>query len=1146
MGNTYLFSSKRKSFFPRLLSLALLIGCFICTSSVYAVSGVKEGAQSRTVNGNITDELGEVLIGVTVKVVGASTGTISDVDGNYTISVPNASASLEFSYVGYSTQVIQVGEKTQINVVMKTDAKVLDQVVVTALGMKRSEKALGYAMTEIKGDDLNTSAINPVSALQGKAAGVEISGTDGGLFGSTKIQIRGASTLTGNNQPIYVVDGVILENSTHDSSSDWSANSGDYGNELKNLNPDDFESISILKGSAATALYGSRGLKGAIVITTKGGGKQKGLGVSVTQSIGFDKANTFPDLQTEYGQGSMAGWIGYGNTWKDENGNDKYYQFDTNQFNYNLDGKPSLIGGGSGVYWGPRYDGREIELYDKTYGNYNGNKNFYKDMYKTGFSNNTNIIVKGGNGKTSFYNSLGYRYAEGIVENNTFWRLSNMLKASHEINDRVTINGSMTFAISKPKNPQTNMGDPVYNGDIGGSYDADYYKHKYRGDVQSGMASTSYGDTYGSVPGKSLWWSIYENRDVQKETVVRPTLDVNVKITDWVSFKGEGNMNYYFAKREVRELGTGYNNEGGKFMMQQEEKRQETLAGTFTFNKSLNDFYIGGFARGEFYNFERTYLKSETSGGLIVPGQYFIQNSKNPVVAEGKISGKKRILSTIFAANFGWKNQIYLDVTGRNDWSSALVYADGTGNYSYFYPSVSGSWLITESLKDKLPEWISFMKVRGSWAQVGNDTDPYNIQQGYDLKSYLQSSGGSIYVTSAPSKLYQVPLKPERKNSWEIGLDWRFLDNRINLDATYYKENTKDQIIEIDLPYESGVNKQLVNAGNIQNSGIELALNTVPFRNKDWEWTLDFTYTRNRSKIKEMHPNVQNFVKLQGDATYGNYRIASVAKVNGAYGLLMTDSNPLKDKDGQLILNWSDKRRTTYYERDGQVSPIGDINPDFYGSIATGLRFKDFTFRALIDMRYGGLIASYSNRYGTAYGMTESSLAYRDAEHGGITWTSKFEDTKGQVFHDGVIPEGKFKEGQIVTTPAGIEQNVGGMTFREAYEAGYVEPVHASAYWYMMNNWGQGVVNDSWVHEVKYIALREISVGYRVPRSFCNRLGLQGANLNFSARNLGYLYNSLPNNLNPESVRGSVSAAFRERGLTPNTASYTFTIGFDF
>lgn len=210
MGNTYLFSSKRKSFFPRLLSLALLIGCFICTSSVYAVSGVKEGAQSRTVNGNITDELGEVLIGVTVKVVGASTGTISDVDGNYTISVPNASTSLEFSYVGYSTQVIQVGEKTQINVVMKTDAKVLDQVVVTALGMKRSEKALGYAMTEIKGDDLNTSAINPVSALQGKAAGVEISGTDGGLFGSTKIQIRGASTLTGNNQPIYVVDGVIL------------------------------------------------------------------------------------------------------------------------------------------------------------------------------------------------------------------------------------------------------------------------------------------------------------------------------------------------------------------------------------------------------------------------------------------------------------------------------------------------------------------------------------------------------------------------------------------------------------------------------------------------------------------------------------------------------------------------------------------------------------------------------------------------------------------------------------------------------------------------------------------------------------------------------------------------------------------------
>ena len=759
--------------------------------------------QSETATGTVVDALGETVIGASVIVKGTTNGTITDFDGAF--SLPNVKKGdiIQISFVGYQTQEV-AWNGTPLKITLADDTQALEEVVVTALGMKRSTKALGYAMTEMKGEDLNANVMNPVSALQGKVAGVDISAGDGGLFGSSKILIRGASTLGANNQPIYVVDGVILDNGVKNGDADWSQTDKDWGNELKNLNPDDFETVSVLKGAAATALYGSRGLNGAVVITTKSGKGAKGLGVRFSQTFGFDHVYAGPDFQNKYGPGQYAGNIFF------EEGN----QWDTQQFKLNSSGNPTMIGVTT-RHFGPAFDGRQIEQFDYKMVPYTAVEDNFVDAYDMGFNTNTNVSVQGGNEKTNFYTSLSYKYADGTTPNNSFSRLSFLAKASHKLHDKVELEAGISFANSNPKGGESNFGELFTDGTWGRMYDTRYWRTRYKGS-HGGLASTSYGDEYGYAPGLGTWWGIYENEYGQKETSVRPSLKLTADITDWLKFSVEGNYNYYYKRNETKELGNGYANEGGYYAMGLYTKEQTNMNANLTFNKTFGDWTVNGFLRGEYYNNIEQAMSMNTNGGLIVPGQFFIGNSKNTPGYSGKIQGEKRILSVAFQAGASWKDQIFLDVTGRNDWSSALVYADGHGNYSFFYPSVSGSWLLHQTFRDSLPEWISFMKIRGSWAQVGNDTDAYKINSAYSVIS-ATGANGQIYALDIPTTAYSNDLKPERKNSWEVGLDWRFLENRIGVDVTYYKENTKDQLMNISVPYQSGIKNQFINAGNIQN-----------------------------------------------------------------------------------------------------------------------------------------------------------------------------------------------------------------------------------------------------------------------------------------------------------------------------------------
>ena len=1132
---------------------------FIRLSLVLALlaAGLTAYAQT-TVRGTVKDAAGNGVVGASVLVQGTQNGAIVDMDGSFALPGVKAGDVLEISCIGYAPQTV-TWTGGPVNVVLAEDSEMLEGTVVTALGIRRDQKAVGYAVTEIKSDQLNPNLINPVSALQGKVAGVEINASDGGMFGRNKILIRGASTLGKNNQPIFVVDGIILDNDVVDPSADWDSNNLDYGNQLKNLNPDDFESVSILKGAAATALYGSRGLNGAIIITTKSGKGSRGLGVSVTQTFGFDKVTSGPRFQNVFMEGLWAQYCQYEETTPDDPHHAQIFD-ETGKY-------PSLLRLArdydcTGVAYGWRFDEWDkIEWYDGNLIDSKAFENNFVDAFNTGFNTNTNITLSGGNDRSSIYASLSEKYSTGTLPNNSFNRFSTLLKATHKLNDYIEVEGSVNFTNSEPRNAQPNIGENFISGTWDRTYDAKYFRDKYKGD-HGGLASSAYGDKWGNIPGRGVWWSIWENETFQKETVVRPNLKLTVQLAPWLKWVTDGSFNYYYTRYENKQPDSGYaNSGGGGYYGMSETTREQTNLNTnfiFDFHPS-EDWQFGGFLRAEYFNNYVFGVSTHTNSGLIVPNRYFISNSRGTVSGSGNVSGTKTMLSLVAQATASYRDLLFLEATGRNDWTSALVYLDGHGNYSYFYPSFSASWLIHETFD--MPKAISFWKLRASIAQVGNDTEPYIINSAYSV-SQLKNNGSDKYYMTIPGTVYDQNLKPERKTSWEVGTDFRVFNNRLGLDATFYKENTRDQIMNVSLPSASGVSSAYINAGNIQNTGFEVALNTTPVETRNFAWDLNFTWTKNWSKIVELSDLVANYIKLQGDPDYGNYRIGSVAKVGGTYGMLMSDAMPQKDytydADGNItggsgltVLGFANNvaYRTPFIRRSGKVEEIGNSVPDFLGSINTGIRFKRFQVRASFDARFGGYVASYPSHYGVAYGYLEAALRGADADHGGVTYVSSWD---GKTYDDGVIPDGIFKTGTSIPQPDGSTYTVGtgqyntGETFQELLDKGKVDPAHQSGWNYLTHNWGNGIVDDTWFTKLNYICFRDLSVSWAVPEMWARAVKCQGVTLQANAHNLGYLLNTMPNGENPESVRGTAASEFRVRNLQGVTTYFTFTINARF
>ena len=1127
---------------------------YLLALAVLFAGVVTANAQTVSISGNVTSSEDEgPLPGVSVILQGTTNGTVTDIDGNYSISVPQGSVII-FSFIGMETHELIATNSTTYNVVLNPETTGLNEVVVTALGIKRETKKIGYAFTEVEGAEIaSLNTVNTVQALQGKSAGLSIGASDGGLFGNSKIQIRGVSVLnSNNNQPIFVVDGVILDNDVSSEHADWAGSSNDFGNQLKNLNPDDYESVSVLKGAAATALYGSRGINGAIVIKTKDGQGKQGLGVKITQSFGIDHVYGQPDIQYVYGPGALQGYVDYGE--KDSNGN--YYRFSNNQFYTNEEGVPTKQGHPwSDMGFGSKFDGRDIIDYDGTMTTYSPAKNNMLDAYETGFNSNTSVAISGGNEKSTFYLSDSYNYRTGVFPSNKFTRNALKFAGTHELADWLKAEASISFSASNPENPKNDLAERFFDGTWANWYDTKKWKQReiYQA-PHGGTPQSAYGDDYVYVPSNSTWFEYNLNSSSREEQVIRPIVSLTANITDWFSLRAEGNMNSYTIAYEQKDLGTGYANEGGYYELKHEKDLSKTgkIVANIT-HKLTEDISSSLMIGGEIWKQDKSFTRVRTDGGLIVPGRFFLSNSKKTLLSEGSVNSTKQINSLYFLANFGWRDQLFLDITGRNDWSSALVYSDGTGNNSYFYPSVSTSWLFNETLD--MPSWISFGKLRLSWAQVGNDTNPYYLNSGYSIGSYELDNGSYVYNNTKSTTSVDHDIKPEKKNSFEAGIDVRFFNNRFGVDLAYYNEEINNQIGEVPIPEESGVKNLLTNVGSLENKGLELKVNITPIRTKNVNWTSTFNYWNNTTTVTELHEDFGAYKVLGGYVDYGNYRVGSVAFEGGEYGVLMSDilpktyksEDPDDPRNGMKVLAWSDSRRGAYYERSYEVQEVGKIQPDFEGSWDNSVKYKNLTFSVLLDARIGGHVGSYANRYGTAYGWLETSLYGRDEEYGGTAWTSQYNDTEGRSYSDGIIPDGVFADGQIVTSPGGEQVNVGGMTYQEAFDAGYVEPTHAGFYHYFTNSWGQGVINDTWFDELSYIALRNISIGYTLPKSFAQKMKAQNIYIAFNARNLGYLYNTMPNHMNPESFRGTTSnASFLQRSVVPNTATYTMTLSVDF
>ncbi|UJH90729.1 TonB-dependent receptor [Antarcticibacterium sp. 1MA-6-2] len=882
----------------------------------------------------------------------------------------------------------------------------------------------------------------------------------------------------------------------------------------------------------------------------------RGLGVNISQSIGIDHVYRQPGLQNEYGPGTLPGYVGYGE--QDEQGN--YYRFSP-QFYYNEEGDPTLINHpGGGLSYGPRFDGREIQDYDGNMVPYLPQEDNMLDAYETGLNSNTHVAVSGGNEKGNFYLSDSYSTRTGVLPNNSFDRNSVSLRAAYELAPWLRANGSISFTQSAARNARSDISELFFSGGFERIYNTDKFSQRqYWQAPHGGVPSTNYGDEYAYAPNRGLWFGFNTMDDARKETVVRPIVGLSMDLAPGITLGVEGSMNYYTIHYESKSLGSGFANEGGGYTLDHSRDVSRTGKITLNANRQISDdLSIQLLVGGEIWDQERSNSNVRTDGGLVVPGRFFIGNSRRDPIGTAGVSGTKQINSLYFLSSFGYKEQLFLDVTGRNDWSSALVYTNGTGNNSYFYPSVSTSWIFDETFE--LPQWVTFGKLRASWAQVGSDTDPYAINQGYGIGSYEMEGGNFVYHNSISTTLVDREIQPERKNSFEIGADVRLFDNRLGLDVAYYDETIKNQIGSVPIPYESGYNNLFTNIGTLSNYGVELSLTVDPIRTEDFRWRSIFNYWNNTTKVLDLHEDYGDYKTLGGDISYGNFRIGSVAFEGGEYGVLMSDSakklwqstdangNPIDDpRNGMPLLNYSDSRRGAAFVRSGTVEEVGKVQPDFEGSWNNEFTYKGLSLSILMDARIGGHIASYSSRYGTAYGYLDASLRGRAPEFGGVSWTSTYPDTQGQQFGDGIIPEGVFQSGQTVTTPNGAVVEVGGMTYQEAFDQGYVEPTHAGYYHYFSNSWGGGVVNDDWFTELTYVSLRNISIGYTFPRSISEKLNARNLYIGVNGRNLAYLYNSMPNNINPESFRGTTSSdSFRERSFTPYQASYTMTVSLDF
>lgn len=1048
------------------VSMILLAGALGFNGNAFANPNTGNPAidisqQDTKVTGTVEDEFGPVA-GASVVIKGTTTGTMTDMDGHFTLEGVKKGDIIQISFIGFATQDIPYTGQATLNVKLVEDAQKLDEVVVTALGMKRDKKALGYAMQELKGDELLSSREpNLANSLSGKVSGLQIVRSSNGVGGSSKIVLRGNNSLTGSNQPLIVVDGTPMDNFTGGVDDVWGNSGADMGNGLSDINPEDIESMTVLKGASAAALYGSRAGNGVILITTKSGKKNEGLGITVNAGITTESIFLKPDLQNSFGQGSVGAY--------------------DNQ---------------SRLSWGPKAEGqmvsdwlgRQVPL--KTYDNIDA-------FFNTGTSFNEGVSFQQNIKGTSVFSSINRSDDAGITPESKLNKTNITLRATTFLDEaeKWKIDAKVNYinmnAHNRPiqgVNP-SNAFNTIYN--LPRSLNVAEFKQDV--DEQGNMI---WWDASKNPQENPYWVTKYrQNNDTRNRLL--GNIALKYAPTNWFDIELRGGTDYYTTTKNEKVYAGGNTTPSGLYNEGSETFYENNYSFLATARKDNLIDRLGGFVSfgGNLMMQKRTKMNA-SAGELLVPNLFSLNNGINKPTVTSELT-RRKMNSLYGSLQLNWDGYLFLDVTARNDWSSTMSKA----NRSYFYPSVSLSGVISDmvpKLGGQMPEWFTFAKVRASYAEVGNDLDPYQLYNNFTVG---KDENGN--TTAAPGNvLFDSTVRSELIKSWEAGFDVRFFNNRLGLDAAWYKTNATRQLLNLPMDPFSGYSSRKVNAGNIQNEGIEISLNGAILDNpKGLSWNSTAQFSLNRNKIIDLYPGVTLYDIKTLDA------IQIVAVQGSYYG----------DIYGQTFQRVEDKNDPNYGKiivgEDGLPlittgkSKVGNQSPDWMLGWTNSFAYKGFNLSFLVDFRIGGDL----------YSATASNLYVRGNAAGTVVNGNR---------QDFVVPN------SVVQTSNGYAENK--------------VPVTHQNYWERIGSTGNYGLPEMFTYDATNIRLRNITLGYDFNRAMLQKTPFQRLRLSATCNNVWMIHYNLPG-IDPESVSATnTNATGFENGAAPTSRSFTFniTVGF--
>ncbi len=1026
-------------------------------------------AQTGTVTGMVTDSTtGEPLPGVNVVIEGTQIGTATGADGNFTISnAPAGEQALLASFVGYAQQTVPVtipeGGTVEQDIVLSPDVVGLEDVVVTALGIEREERSLGYSVDEVEGEDLaRVPSTNFVSSLAGRVSGAQIS-TSSQLGGSTRIVLRGATSILGNNEPLFVVDGIPLDNSNYTSASQANGGGGyDYGNAASMINPDNIESVSVLKGPSAAALYGSRAANGVILITTKDGAGVEGVGVTINTGVQSKVIYNLPEYQNLYGGGAPA------------------------PFSMNDEGQ-LVADFGTDQSWGPRLDGREVRQW-YSYDEVNGlegqvtpwvaHPNNIEDYFQTGVAFNTNVAFAQGAEDYNYRLSLANRSEGGVFPNSDLGRSHITFNGSLDLTERLATSVTANYVDENgealPGNGYTNATSPWLQFNQFGQRQIDLGEDSYMRDyqrpngVQRGWNWIGDPENGDLIYANNPYWIPFENFNTYDTNRLYGNFSISYAFLENLTLTGSTRTDFYTNRREER-IAVG-SVEQSSYSEDVREFQETNASLELLYEGQLTDDFSLTTLAGTNYRYNTFNLNAgATLGGLSSPGLYTVENSISRPAVDDYFE-EYAIYSIYGSATVGYQDLVYLDGTLRNDWSSTLP----EGENSFLYPSLNASFVFSGLPALQGSDVLSFGKLRLGWSQVGKDTGPYRLAFNYPLGFPY----GTTPLQSLPSSLNNADLKPEITTGWEVGTQLQFFNNRVGLDATYYGKETRDQILAVEVSRASGFGSTVVNAGTLQNRGVELAVNLTPVLTESLQWDLSVNWAKNVNEVVSL-PEGLNSITLGGPPFGPDIQ----ARVGEPYGTFYGTGFVYDDAGNKVVGEGG-----TYLSSGQKV--LGSYLPDWTGGVTTNFSYEGFTASAVFDGQKGGEIWSLSNAFGLYSGIFAESA----------------ENNIRQV---GMIPEGVTAEGEEWT--------------------GRVDPQV-----FLSSLFG---LQEPYLYDATYIRLREVSLAYTLPAQWFGNLPVQGLTVSAVGRNLTTLLKYTPN-FDPATALSASNVQGIEVGQMPPIRSY--------